>query len=196
MLLNVFRERPAAIPGTRMLESTLGILGVRLPDPDNVARVWEIQGIFLPVSTRALGGVRIRLVDQKNFVTFCNQRDLEILLGIGTPGEACIWSGGRYYGPDEPEWCGFCCDEEDLQDDLFEREMFLRAQVPGGVLVAAPEFDIQRRVHLSKGSDVEDVFVLLHDMDPETWMFPDTRLETVERRWMRSERVRVRWERS
>lgn len=194
MLINPYRDRPAAIPGTRLLEATLGIVGVRVPDPDDTRRVWEVQGLYLPLPGRALGGVRAKFVDQRGFVTFCNQRDLEVMLGLGTPGRYCVWAEVEYVSPEDEEWHGFCCDDEDLYDDLFEREMFLRAQIPGGVIPTT--CDINRLVHLSKNNDCEELFVMLGDYDPETGMFPDPRFETLERRWMRSERRMVRWERS
>jgi hypothetical protein len=195
MILNPYRDRVTALPGTRILEALTGVEGVRVPDPQNMFRMWEVQTLYLPIAGRALGGIRAKLVDQKGFVTFCNQRDLEVLLGFGTPGSFCPWSGTRYVSPDDSEWFGFCCDEEDLRDDLFEREMFLRAQTPGGVLISAPGFDLTRRIHISATYDAEEVFVFLQDMDPETGFFPDTRFETLERRWARSERERIRWER-
>jgi len=198
MLLNPYRDRPSSIPGTRMLEGTFGVVGTRIPDPDNLLRFWDIQGLYLPLKSRAIGGIRAKLVDQKGYVTFCNQRDLEVLLGVGTPGRYCNWSGQHYVDPDDPEWFGFCCDEEDLLDDLYEREILLRAQSvhTGGILYPTPDFDINRRVHLGKNNDVEDHFVLVQDIDPETGFFPDTRFETLQRRWIRSERVRIRWERT
>lgn len=193
MLINPYKDRPAVIPGTRLLETTLGIVGTKIPDPHNPFRVWEIQALYAPVTGRAIGGVRTKLVDQKNFVTFCNQKDLEVLLGIGAPGAYCYWAESTYAGPHDEEWCGLCCDDNDLIDDLFEREMFIRAQLPGSFI--PPTYDIQRYVHLERNADVEDVFVLLGDVDHDTGIFPDPRIETIERRWMRSERKRVRWER-
>lgn len=192
MLINPYRDRPAAIPGTRLLETTLGIVGVRIPDPLDVYRVWEVQSIYLPIPGRALGGVRTKFVDQKGFVTFCNQRDLEVMLGVGVPDRYCPWSGSTYVGPDYEEWVGFCCDEEDLLDDIYEREMFIRAQIPGGVL--PQNADLERRVHIDKNNDCEEVFVMVGDFDAETGMFPDTRFETVDRRWVRAERRKMRWE--
>lgn len=193
MLLNPYRDRPAVIPGTRFLESTFGLIGGRVPDPHNPMRVWEIHGLFSPLPGRAIGGVRIKLVDQKEFVTFCNQRDFEVLLGMGVPGRLCPWLDAPYVSWDDPEWCGFCCDDEDLLDDLYEREMLLRGFMPPpGVLI--PGYDIERKVHLDKNRDTTELFVLLGDVDPETGLFPDTRFATVERRWMRAERAPVRWE--
>lgn len=194
MLTNVYAQRPATIPGTRLLEETLGVVGARIPDPHYALRVWEVQGLYLPIEGRALGGVRAKLIDQKGFITFCNQRDLEVLLGVGRPGAPIIWRDDRYVAPDDREWCGLCCDEDDLIDDLQEREMFIRAQLPSGVLIA--NLEMERRIHLHTSCDCEDTYLVVQDFDPETGLFPDTRLETIGRRWIRSERRRVQWERS
>jgi hypothetical protein len=193
MIINVFRDRPLVIPGTRLCEATFGIVGARIPDPHNVQRIWEVQSVFAPLEGRALNGVRTKLIDQKGFVGFCNQRDLEVLLGMALPGTYCPWAEEEYVGPEDEGWFGLCCDDEDLLDDLYEREMLLRAQVPGGVITT--DYDIERRVHLDKNDDHEELFVLLGDYDMETGMFPDQRFETLERRWIRSERRRVRWNR-
>jgi hypothetical protein len=194
MLLNVYQHRPAVIPGTRLLEATLGVVGARITDPLHAQRMWEVQGLYLPVEGRALGGVRAKLVDQKGFITFCNQRDLEVLLGIGRVGSPVEWRDDEYVAPGDREWCGLCCDEDDLLDDLQEREMFFRAQLPSGMLY--PNLEMERRVHLHDTYDCEELYLVVQDCDPETGLFPDARFETIERRWTRAERRRVRWERS
>lgn len=194
MLINAYQRRPAVVPGTRLLESTLNVAGAQIVDPDNASRVWEIQGFYLPIEGRALGGIRAKLIDQKGFITFCNQRDLEVLLGIGRPGSPVEWRDDEYVAPDDKEWFGFCCDDDDLVDDLQERELFYRMQLPQGLLI--PNLEMERRVHIGHGYDAEELYLVTQDMDPETGMFPDTRFETIERRWIRAERRRVRWERS
>jgi hypothetical protein len=194
MLVNVYQHRPEVVHGMRLLAATLGVVGVRITDPHHAQRTWEVQGLYLPIAGRALGGVRAKLVDQKGFITFCNQRDLEVLLGIGRVGSPVEWRDDEYVAPDDREWCGLCCDEDDLLDDLQEREMFARGELPGGILV--PGMEMQRRVHLHGEYDCEETYLVVHDYDPETGLFPDTRFETLERRWTRSERRRVRWERS
>lgn len=194
LLPNVYMRRPTTVPGTRLLEAHHGVVGARIVDPDNHTRVWEVQGLYLPIDGRALGGVRAKLFDQKGFVTFCNQRDLEVLLGIGRVGEPVDWLDNEYVDPSDPEWFGLCCDDDDLMDDLYDRELFVRQQVPAGLLV--PHLEMERRVHLGHNHDCEELYLVVQDVDPETGAFPDTRFETVERRWMRAERRRVRWERS
>lgn len=193
MIIHPYRDPPLAIPGTRILETTLGVVGMSVVDPLEPRRRWEVQGLYLPVAGRALGGIRAKVIDQKGFVSFCNQRDLEVMLGVAMPGQYCLWSGSEYLDPIDPNWFGFCCDDEDLLDDLFEREMFLRVQSPSGVLHSP--LDIERRVHLDKQNDVEETYVFMQDCDPETGLFPDARFETLTRRWIRSERSKVRWER-
>jgi hypothetical protein len=210
MIINLYRDRPSVIAGTRVIESpqTDSYVGVRIQDPYETGRIWDIRAAYWPVEGRVLGGIRVKLVDQKGFITFCNQRDLEVMLGEARPGAYCPWSGSTYLGPEDEGWCGFCCDEEDLIDDLYDQELFLRAQCGGVlapvVLVSQPDgttyaqyTGIVRSVHLDKRDDHEEHFVLLdHQLCyPETDM-PDSRFETVERRWMRSERRRVRWDRS
>lgn len=195
MLVNPYREpaRLATLPGTRVLVDTLGVIGMHILDPLDARRLWEIRSVYAPCPGRKLGGIRVKLMDQKGFVTFCNQRDLEVLLDIAKPGDWCGWLGADYFGPGDDEWFGLCCDDEDLQDDLQEREFFLRGQLPGGILSGL--LSLERRVHLEYGLDVEDVFVLIRDYDPETGYYPDLRFETIEGRWSRSERRRVRWDR-
>jgi len=86
------------VGGTRMLESTYGLDRVQIPDPKTPGRLWRVQGLYLPVHGRALGGLRAKLEDQKGFITFCNQRDLEVILGLGAPGQYCPWSGRTTWG--------------------------------------------------------------------------------------------------
>ena len=191
--MNVYGQRPIVVPGTRLLEGTFGVVGVRISDPQNSQRIWEVQGLYLPITGRALGGVRAKLFDQKGFITFCNQRDLEVLLGIAAPGTPISWRDDEYVDLDHKEWFGFCCDDDDLLDDLQERELFYRAELPAGILI--PNLEMERRVHVGHGNDCEELFLVVQDMDPDTGMFPDTRFETIERRWARAERRRVRWDR-
>lgn len=194
VLLNPSIDNPAVIPGTRMLGDALGLSGVVVLDPLEPWRQWSIQWLFAPLPGRSLGGVRARLVDSKGFITFCNQRDLEVILNHGAPGQYCQWTGKHYVSPGDPEWYGLCCDEEDLRDDLFEYECRTRehyknyAYLPTGL-------EFARRVHLEANQDVEELHTLLWDMDPDTRHYPDPTLQNVHRRWSRIERNRLIWER-
>jgi hypothetical protein len=173
------------ITGTRIIEHTLGVVGAEITDPFQPGRIWVIQNLYSPIPGRALGGLRAKLLDNKGFVTFCNQRDLEVLLGLGSPGRYCEWLGTDYAAPGDRNWCGFGVDEEDLIDDLYERELSFRAESPGACLPAGLE--LVRRVH--DGSDFEELCVLVTDADPYTGLSPDLRLETTSRRWQSVERT-------
>ena len=194
MLVNLYQgnHQMEVIPGTRMLHAGLGIIGHELCDPMMPDRHWTINGLYAPVHERVLGGVRAKVQDQKGFVSFCNQRDLEVLLELAKPGDWCIWAGAVYVAPKSTRWCGFCMDQTDLLDDLYERELGLRAEYPDTL----PDgLDIARRVHTDTGEDFEELWVLLRDADPENGYGPDYRRETLEYRWARASRSRLQWKR-
>jgi hypothetical protein len=188
VLVNPYHQRMTTFDGTRLLLETLGIVGLGVRDVTDSQRFWTVQSLYAPISQRTLGGIRAKLSDRNDFVTFVNQRDLEVLLGIGKPGEPCLWTGRRYVGPEDDEWVGFCADEEDLLDDLQEREMLLRSKYPG---VLPYGLELVRRVHREKGNDIEELWTSLWDADPETGMGPDVRLSTLRHRWVRIEQRRL-----
>lgn len=204
MLIHPFNEkdrgRLETFSGTRLLKDSLGVVGARIQDPDDQDRCWHAQAVYAPVPERRLGGVRTKFTDQYGFTTFCNQRDLEVLLKLGTPGRYCPWGTGEYTEPGERGWYGFCLDDEDLLDDLYDREAVLRQSSPSPVLPRGSS--ITRRLYyggsLLKSThrdapNYAEEWDLLWDMDPETGECPDTRLATLARRWSRVARDRVRW---
>jgi hypothetical protein len=178
------------IPGTPFVQNIelgkfLGA-GVFGEDPQ---RLWTIQSFLVPSRRRALGGVRTKLRDQKNFITFINQRDLEVLLGLGTPGQPCFWLKKRYPGPEDKDWIGFYTDTEDLTDDLYEQEYFIRYDYP-----MIPEgTSVTRRIHIENGVDVIQTDILLWDADLEQGISPDMRHSTINNRWRRVERENIIW---
>ena len=194
MILNPYRTLLSVLPGSRVLRdaSALGIVGACIDDPKRPGRVWRIVNLYAPIVGRHLGGIRAKLIDQKSFITFCNQRDLELLLELAEPGDLCLWTDEDYPAFDSKEFYGLCADDEDLEDDLFEHELLYRQSNPG---VLPYGLEITRRVHVSPGLDVEELSTLLWDCDPETGMGPDPRLETLRHRWVQVERMKVRWER-
>ena len=189
MLINPFKTSMVTVPGTRILEESFGLAGFQYTDPREPQRAWTLQYLLAPIPGRALGGVRARFTDSKDFVSFCNQRDLEVLTGIAKPGDHCFWLEEKYPGPEDNEWYGLCLDSEDLLDDLHDRELRLREQHPG---ILPSDLEIVRRVH-DDGSDSEELHKLLWDADLETGQGPDPRLETIERRWVRVERTKISW---
>lgn len=194
MIVNPYTHKEEVIPftGTRILQQDFGLVGTILRDPFNSYRYWRIESLYAPLKVRALGGIRAKLVDDKQFVAFLTQMDLEVLLGIARPGEKCKWSGKTYPAPGDSAFFGLCSDDDDLQDDLYDRELFLRAQSGGYALPQNAE--IVRRVHLEENVDVEEYFLLIWDGDPATGTSPDTRISTLDKRWRRIERVRTPWE--
>lgn len=191
MILNPYREVLPIFPGTRIVAADFGLIGRDVIDPINNERVWTVTGIYAPVMERCLGGIRVKLVDTKGFITFCNQRDFEVVLGVAKPGDPCIWTGKKYPHPhDEDEWFGFCMDPVDLQDDLYERELALRAE---HVRVLPDGLEIFRRLHVSPLRDCEEFFTLVRDYDIETGMGPDMRIETISDRWARVSRDWIDW---
>lgn len=193
MLLNPYKCQLQTVPGTRILSTELGLSSVVLDDPSTKNRRWAVTGVYAPVSSRRLGGIRVRLQDQKGFITFCNQRDLEVLLGVAEPGDYCPWTEQNYPGPKDREWYGFAADWEDLADDMLEREYALRTQLPG---VLPYGLEVTRLVHLDGSNDVEELSTMLYDCDPETGMGPDMRLETIDTRWTRVGRDKILWKRA
>ena len=194
MIINPYRDRQAITPisGTRKLQTDFGLIGTTLRDPFNPKRRWTISSLYSPVSERASGGIRAKLVDDKDFFTFVNQMDLEVLLQVARPGEVCKWAGKKYSTPGDSSFFGFCVDDDDLLDDLYDRELMLRAMSETGIL--GSNCEVIRRIHLEEKIDVEEYQILMWDGDPESGMFPDPRLETIEKRWVRVERTRAPWE--
>src|SRR5271155_4527919 len=130
------KERMATFLGTRLIQERFGLVGAQILDTSNPERMWTLQAFYAPVRGRVLGGVRARLTDQKGFVTFINQRDLEVLLGYAEAETWCQWARQEYRAPGDRDWLGFAMDEDDLDDDLHNEEMFLRVNSPNGSLMS------------------------------------------------------------
>lgn len=191
MLINTYAERRLpTFPGTRLVSVELGVTGATVQDPWRPDRVWTVRGLYSPSEKRALGGLRVKLEDNKSFITFCNQRDFEVLIGLGKPGSLCIWADEDYVSPKDDKWFGLCADESDLVDDLYDREMAKRAEIPG---VLPEGLEIWRRIHVSRGLDFLDYHILICDADQDGYG-PDPRIETIEHRWSPVERTKQRWE--
>lgn len=194
MIINPYTHKEAVVPisGTRILQEDFGLVGTVVRDPFETYRWWRVETLYSPLRERALGGIRAKLSDQKGFISFLTQMDLEVLLGIARPGEKCKWSGKTYQAPGDCSFFGLCADDDVLADDLYDRELLLRAQSPTGIL--AQNTELIRRVHVEDGVDEEEYFIMLWDGDLHTGLSPDTRMSTLEKRWKRVEKTRVRWE--
>ena len=183
MLTNPFTNPIPLVEGTRMLAQFIGVEGRALQDPKEPWRWWTIQRFFGPIPGRRLSGIRAKLEDTRGFVTFCNQRDLEVLLGLGIPGQRCPWLKEDYLEPSDPDWYGMCADSEDLQDDLQERELFIRNSQPNPATCLQPWIQLTRLVHLDEGNDVSELYTLIQD--------DGYNLTTINRRWTRIERQKA-----
>ncbi len=182
MLLNPYQADLQVVPGTRMLQEHFGLAGYQLVDPNDFSRLWTVTSLYTPVG-KQLDGLRIKMVDNKRFVTFCNQRDFEVLIGIAKPGDWCIWAAQEYPGPGDNEWFGFCMDVIDQCDDLHERELMLYAEYSSGNIADWNGVTIERRLQVDPGSDLEDLWI------PNSYPKEDT----VYGRWLRVQRNRIEW---
>jgi hypothetical protein len=182
-----------------MLIESLGLIGAVIEDNRRRDRWWKITNLFAPIKNRHLGGIRAKLEDQKGFITFCNQRDLELLLHLAEPGDFCPWTDDEYPELESRDFYGLCADPEDLEDDLFDRELQLRALMASSSEypdVIPYGYQFTRRVHISRGVDAEEVDMMLFDCDPDTGLGPDPRFETLMRRWTKVERSTITWDRA
>jgi len=181
----------APIPGTHIVESTLGILGSTFYDVHHDDRVWSVYSLYTPVIGRAIGGVRAKVVDNKGFISFCNQRDLEVLLQMATPGSYCEWLDQDYVDTNDRDWVGLAVDDDDLLDDLYDRELEARARYPAGSMLE-PGLSFERLIHNGRGNDFAENMLLLNDIDLRTGMGPDLNMATIETRWVSIERTAPR----
>ncbi len=194
-IVNPYRERDRllTVPGTRVLQDSFGLMGASFEDPIESGRSWVIVGVYAPIPGRALGGIRVKVMDAKGFISFLNQRDLEVMLGLASCGDYCPWLDKQYaYVNDYTDgWVGLMADREDLGDDLFERELKTREQHGWGVL---PELELTRLVHKSDNKDVQRLDILMWDADPETGLGPDPSLKNIWSRWSLVEETEVKWQ--
>lgn len=203
MLINPLVSYPME-PNSRLLSDDFGLVGQQLHDPHHKGRYWKIVGIYAPVSDQGVrAGIRARVIDGNSmedgdaFVSFINQRDLEVLLGVRDPGDWCVWLGEEYVSHEHYKWYGFCCDQLDLNDDLQARELSLRAaqlELSGSVLLPTG-LEITRLVHRGKHDDIEELLQMAGDFDRGTGQYPDMKLETIDTRWVLLDKQGVRWTR-
>lgn len=181
---------------TRRLREDLDVVGQEFTDPTNSRRCWTVDGLYAPIQARALGGVRLRVKDQKGFVSYINQRDAEVLLNYASAGELCGWLGSqRYLSPSDINFWGLCIDPFDMEDEIVSIEAMIRYDkfraraspiIPTGYRISVP-------LHLGKGEDVLRMLSFTGDMDPGTMLSPDLSLERAARRWQILDTRKVDW---
>ena len=163
-------------------------IGKSVRDPDNKSRLWTVRDAFAPEEDVAAGnslGVRFRCIDARGFVTFINQRDLEVLLGYGKPGERIPWSDNRYYVSvfSEAHWVGFQVQKWDSLNDLHLRETAIRIDRGYGNAPIPMGATITRLIHMRDGQDLEVKFTCVGNADRHSGYGPDTQFGSVEYRW-------------
>lgn len=180
---------------SRLLTDHLGVVDMTLRDPITPNRTWTVQGVYLPVK-REMGGIRLRLTDSKNFVTYLNQRDAEVLLDFATFGSVCSWSSTRYLSPSDASFWGLCMSPEEQRDELYAQEVLLRMalQRKGQDPILANNTEIDVRMHIAPRQDVRKVFRFLGDFNPETRDSPDVTFERIDRRWVEVGTYNCSWE--
>lgn len=181
------------IPGTRLLQSSLGLIGRSFPDPSDSSRVWTISNTLGPVGCKS-DGVRVRAVDRYGFTSFIGHMDLSLVLGKIKPGNLDPWTSELAYeiGDVSAGWVGMRATYEDLADDLHIRELELRAQY--GWENGLPALDLTRYVHTKEGTDEMMLEKLLWDADPDTGIGPDARFHTLHKRWSQVQREVTKWQ--
>jgi len=190
VIVNPFAEkgRLATFKGTRMLRDDFNLIDRTVTDVRQPYREWTIVGVYSPLTCRAVEGIRVKVVDESGVLTFIEQMDLEVLMGLANKGDLCSWSGKRYLGPGDNAFAGLVCDEDDLLDDLMDTENVIRISTP----VIPDRTTIHRKLRLEFGHEVEETWMMLGDLDVERGTSPDTRMETLERRWRRISRTPLR----
>jgi hypothetical protein len=190
------------IPGSRLLMVNSPVIGKGIPDDDDSDRVWTVTNLYAGIPRRTGNlGVRYRCVDNSGFVSFINQRDAEVLMEIGSSGERVPWDDGvqTYASPrDANRWEGFCMSQIELNDDLYAFESWLRmyhgTKDPAApVKILPPGSSHKRRVYVGANRFYEEKWELVLDADPTSGMGPDTALETVDKRWRRTQMTPVAW---
>lgn len=171
--------------GSRILKKDFNLIGHKIYDRDDDP--WVIQGVYCPLTTRKPSGIRVKAKlfnAAVDIFSFVDQFYLEPLIDSAgcAEGRMCDWAGRRYIAKNDAAFHAFVTDEDDLADDLFDRELMIRAahrRIPDGTSVC-------RYAQLEPGEIVEETWHLIHDG-------PDSpSVEGIEERWKRSERKRYR----
>lgn len=172
------------IPGTRVLREDFNLIGHRLNDARVDGGAWIITNVYAPLNGRRPKGIRAKLENPKTgTVTFIEQIYLEVALGLQRAGTYCAWAAMEYPSPGTPTFHAMVCDEDDLTDDLYDREVLLR----DGPEPLELGTQMERHIQPEPGLELTEVLVLVSDQRDDG-SSPDLRFTTVERRWRRVEK--------
>lgn len=185
-------------------------LGSSFYDREKAGRVWTVIDLYAPLYSRQCPGIRALVSDQKNFLSFIEQRDLEVLLGIGTPGEPCPWLyGTNYPGPDDADWFGLNIDDDEIEELLFANETMYRQDplyAPNGLLNSMALAwhdgpfvpDVTFRLH-GDGRDWESIYTFNKDSVRDDGtnqgsFLPNHSLSNIFERWSRIQKEKIEWD--
>lgn len=189
MIINPYAEKLERLGTSRRLVQDFDLMGCTLySSSDNGgARAWFITGFYAPTHKP---GIRAKVMDEKGFISFITQPELEVMLNVpgARAGKKVPYANFEYPSIDE---CEFAVDDNDLQDDLYDREMQIRALYPG--ILIPQGFNMMRR-YTNQAVDKEEHLQMGWDGDLSTGMYPDTRLSTVGDRWRRVQIERTYWQ--
>lgn len=168
--------------GSRILRQEFNLIGQKIYDRDSDP--WVIQGVYAPLTARKPSGIRVKaklLGAKTDIISFVDQYYLEPLIDAirCAEGRLCDWAGRRYLATDDPAFHAFVTDEDDLIDDLFDRELLIRASHP----IIPSGTSLCRYVQLEPGDVVEETWILTQDGADSS-----KSVEGVESRWRRAER--------
>ncbi len=194
------------IPGTRLLTSLLGLWGRTFQDPIMPQRRWTVENTLCPVleerttlltrSVRSKDPLRLRVVDQYGIVSFIGQFDFELLCGDAKPGDINPWTQEERYeiGDRRRGWVGLHAYPDDVEDDLFLRELELRQQNDYRVSdLLLHGFDLPRYLHTGERVDEQFLDTYLGDFDP-LGCPRDLSLEALSKRWLHIQREVMTWQ--
>lgn len=144
-------------PGTRLLKTNFSLAGVKVKDPKE-NRVWRIEACYAPLAIRRVRGVRFKVRDDRGFISFIEQLELELLLGVRKAGDYCTWA--KCFYPEVENMYGMCLDAFDLQDDLFDEERLTLATNEEYVYTGGC---IERRIHHEEYNDTYEWWQYIPD---------------------------------
>lgn len=174
---------------SRRVDSMMEVLDREFPCPSNARRIWRVTGVYAPTPQYRIGGIRLRIEDQKKVASFINQRDAEVLLGLAKPGTFCQWHGGTYAKPGDPTWVGPTVTADDLADIVLDLETWAR-------------YSSHTRGQGLSIQSGRQFAVLLYDGDTDqkqTWRFIgdatplDFSLEGLAHRWQKDRSEKQAW---
>jgi hypothetical protein len=177
-----------------MLLYASGYVGKVFPDPIKKNRIWKVNYELCP--TKDTQSIRLRAFDDRGVVTFLSTRDFDLLRGQVKPGALHEPTMKSYpeIGDYNAGWEGLRVDEEDLEDDLYLRELTYRWADNGWYWYnPLPPLDIPRYVH-TDGRDFLLLEKMVEDVAPETRLGPDSRFTTMCRRWSQYHKEQIDWE--